>query len=76
LEEEFPMLRFGRIALLCAGLSFATSAAVQSQHVDLLLHNGKVLVVDDAFSIRQAVAVRGGTVVEAGSEELVFAQPR
>jgi predicted amidohydrolase YtcJ len=65
------MLRFGRIALLCAGLSFATSAAAQSQRVDLLLHNGKVLVMDDAFSIRQAIAVRDGEVIEVGGEDLV-----
>jgi predicted amidohydrolase YtcJ len=65
------MLRLVRIALLCAGLSFAGSASGQSQHVDLVLHNGKVLVVDDAFSIRQGIAVRDGKVVEAGGEDLV-----
>jgi predicted amidohydrolase YtcJ len=65
------MLRFARLALLCAGLSFACSAVVQPQHIDLLLHNGKVLVVDDAFSIKQAIAVRDGKVVEVGGEDLV-----
>jgi len=65
------MLRFVKVALWCAGLSFVGSAAAQSQHVDLLLHNGKVLVVDDAFSMGQAIAVRDGKVVEVGGEELV-----
>jgi predicted amidohydrolase YtcJ len=65
------MLRLGRIILLCASLSLAGAAAAQSQRVDLLLHNGKVLIVDDVFSIRQAIAVRDGKVVEVGGEELI-----
>jgi len=65
------MFRFVRVILLCASLSLAASVAVHSQHVDLLLHNGKVLVVDDAFSMRQAIAVRDGKVVEVGGEDLV-----
>ena len=65
------MLRLALVALLCAALPFADLVVAQSQHVDLLLHNGKVLVVDDAFSIRRAIAVRDGKVVEVGGEELV-----
>jgi predicted amidohydrolase YtcJ len=65
------MTRFPRVAVLCVGLSFTLSAEAQVQRVDLLLHNGKVLVVDDAFSVRQAIAVRNTKVVEVGGEELI-----
>lgn len=39
--------------------------------VDIILHGGKVLTVDPAFSIRSAVAVKDGKIVAVGSEELV-----
>jgi predicted amidohydrolase YtcJ len=65
------MTRFPRVAVLCVGLSFALLADAPVQRVDLLLHNGKVLAVDDAFSVRQAIAVRDGKVVAVGGEELV-----
>jgi predicted amidohydrolase YtcJ len=38
---------------------------------DLLLHNGKIVTVDDAFSIHQAVVVRDGKVLAVGSNDLV-----
>jgi predicted amidohydrolase YtcJ len=39
--------------------------------VDLLLHNGKIVTVDDDFSIQQAVAVRDGVIVEVGGNDLL-----
>lgn len=39
--------------------------------VDLLLHNGKIVTVDDAFSIQRAVAVRDGRIVAVGGDELL-----
>lgn len=38
--------------------------------VDLLLFNGKIVTADDAFSIHQAIAVKDGKVLAAGSNEL------
>jgi len=37
---------------------------------DLLLFNGKIVTVDDAFSIHQAVVVKDGRIVAVGSNEL------
>ncbi|OFW27225.1 MAG: hypothetical protein A3H27_02295 [Acidobacteria bacterium RIFCSPLOWO2_02_FULL_59_13] len=37
------------------------------QPVDLILHNGKILTVDDSFSTAQAVAVTGNTITAVGN---------
>jgi predicted amidohydrolase YtcJ len=37
---------------------------------DLLLYNGKVVTVDDRFSIHEAVVVRGDTIVAVGGSDL------
>ena len=38
---------------------------------DLLLHSGKIVTVDDAFSIQQAVAVRDGIIIAIGGDDLL-----
>ena len=47
------------------------SACAEPEPVDLVLHNGKIVTVDDAFSIQQAVAVRDGRIVAVGGNDLV-----
>ncbi len=37
---------------------------------DLVLFNGRIITVDDAFSIRQAIAVRDGRILAVGANEL------
>ncbi|HEY1381686.1 MAG TPA: amidohydrolase [Gemmataceae bacterium] len=49
------------------------AAPARAADADLILHNGKVVTVDAAFSVGQAVAVGGGTVVRVGSESDVMA---
>jgi predicted amidohydrolase YtcJ len=39
---------------------------------DLILHNGKVLTVDDRFSIAQAIAVEGNRIVAVGDNRQVL----
>lgn len=39
--------------------------------VDLILHHGRVLTVDKAFSIRSAVAIKGERIVATGGEDLL-----
>ena len=53
------------IATGCAGPGPAPRDA------DLVLHNGKVVTVDDRFSIHRAVAVRDGRILEVGGDDLV-----
>ena len=53
----------------CGGheVDFARSLAVPAP-ADLILRNGKIVTVDRAFSIKQAVAVRGGRVITVGTD--------
>ena len=51
--------------------AFLLSGCGAAEPADLVLHNGKIVTVDEAFSIHQAVAVRDGRIVEVGGEELV-----
>ncbi len=48
-----------------------SSQANAAEEADLVAFNGKVLTVDRNFSTAQAVAVRGGKIVEVGGTELV-----
>jgi len=56
------------LALLVAGLT-GTSILLNAQQAppDVILTNGKVITVDDRFSIAQAVAVRGDRIVAVGT---------
>jgi hypothetical protein len=47
--------------------------SAQEPPADLILHNGKVVTVDDRFSIREAVAVRGEHILRVGSNAEVLA---
>ncbi len=57
-------------ALLGAALCWCASAVAQD--ADLILHNGKIVTVDAAFSVRQAVAVKDGRVTAVGSNQEVL----
>lgn len=62
-----------RFSFLVAGLSasvLATTAAWAGQPVDMLLFNGKVLTVDEDFSIKSAIAIKDGRIVVVGGPEV------
>ena len=52
----------------------ATAALVWGADADLILHNGKIVTVDAAFSVQQAVAVKGGRITAVGSDRAVLAE--
>ncbi len=55
------------------GASLAASAVdllAQGQPADLVLFNGKIVTVDSAFSIHQAIVVKDGRVLAVGGNEL------
>lgn len=58
-----------RPALLLATATCAACAAPEP--ADLLLHNGKIVTVDDDFSIHQAIAMRNGVILDVGGEDLL-----
>jgi predicted amidohydrolase YtcJ len=65
--------------LLVAGINFVANSAAQtagaastrrlqppSESADLILHNGKIVTVNDRFTIQEAVAVRDGRILQVG----------
>src|SRR5436309_14648255 len=48
------------------------AAPIPAADADLILHNGKVVTADPAFSIRQAIAVQGGKVLRVGTDDEVL----
>src|SRR4029450_6281625 len=58
--------------LLAAGVigaSILSSAQQSAPAPDTILFNGKIITVDDQFSIAQAVAVRGARIVAVGTNQ-------
>jgi predicted amidohydrolase YtcJ len=47
-------------------LTLLLASGVCAAEADLILHNGKIVTVDNAFSIQQAVAVGDGRIVAVG----------
>src|SRR5688572_27945478 len=48
------------------------ATAAPAADADLILHNGKVVTVDKAFSIHQALAVQGERILRVGTNEEVL----
>src|SRR6185295_16866610 len=53
--------------LLCAG----AFVRAQQPAPDLILTNGKIITVDDKFTIAQAVAVKGDRIVAVGTNKQI-----
>jgi predicted amidohydrolase YtcJ len=61
------------LIVLAALLGLAAPGCVsQSEQVqaDLVLHNGKIVVVDDAFSVHDTIVVKDGKVLAVGGADL------
>ncbi len=60
---------FSLLLLAGFGLFFRPlPAQAQGQKADMILHNGKVLTVDNNFTITQAVAIAGNKILATGSD--------
>ncbi|MBV9508046.1 MAG: amidohydrolase, partial [Acidobacteriia bacterium] len=46
------------------------SLHAQGQPADLVLFNGRIVTVDDAFSIREAIVIKDGRIVAVGGNDL------
>ncbi len=64
------MKRFASLSL-AAVLAACSGAPVRAQAPDLILHNGKIVTVDPAFSIAEGVAIRGDRFVAVGTSDAV-----
>ncbi len=60
-------------AVRCAAISALLCPTLRATGVDLILHHGRVVTVDPAFSIHQAVAVKDGRILKVGTDEAVLA---
>lgn len=52
-------------------LLLITTSLTAQEAADLILHNAKVITVDNNFSIAQAVAIRGDRIIAVGNEDLL-----
>ncbi len=58
------------LTLLALGL---LNGPARSEEAELILRNGKVVTVDEDFSIAQALAIQGGRLIRVGTEDEVMA---
>ena len=56
-----------KLALVWLAFSLQVPASFSAERADTILLNGKVVTVDDRYSIAQAVAIRGQRIVATGS---------
>ena len=63
------MKRLAFVVLLAGLVGLSASLAAQQAPADIILTNGKVITVDDQFSIAQAVAVRGDRIMAVGTNQ-------
>src|SRR5438445_12174552 len=62
-----------RIPVAFAGiLAILASPIARAADADLIVHHGKVVTVDKAFSVRQALAVKDGKVLAVGTDDEVL----
>jgi predicted amidohydrolase YtcJ len=61
------MLACSRRAIVFALALVSAPASVSAQPADTLLLNGKIITVDDRFTIAQALAIRGERISKVGS---------
>ena len=59
--------RFSTTILSCIAFTFVITGAAIAQQADLIFNNGKILTVDENFSIVEALAVKGDRIIAAGS---------
>jgi predicted amidohydrolase YtcJ len=57
-------------AVGAASISGVSRLQAQNGAADLLLFNGKIVTVDDAFSIHQAIVIKDGRIAAVGGNEL------
>jgi predicted amidohydrolase YtcJ len=56
------------LLLLC----IATTSVLAAADADLILHHGKIVTVDKAFSLQQAIAIKSGRITAIGSNAEVL----
>jgi predicted amidohydrolase YtcJ len=73
-SETLTMPRFRPVLIVSAFVSGATQLHAQ-EPVDTVLFNGKIVTVDETFSIAEAVAIRGERISAVGSDDAYRVPP-
>lgn len=60
-------MRLRQVIVVGFALAVGSVAAARAQAPDLVLLNGKIVTVDDRFTIAQALAIRGSRIVKVGT---------
>ena len=60
------------LALACVAVLGGLGCGFKSESVDLIVHNGIILTQDFQNSRAQALAVRGGRVIEVGADRAIL----
>jgi predicted amidohydrolase YtcJ len=58
-----PVMKYASVILVCCG------ATLHAAGPQLIIHNAKIVTVDPAFSVQQAMAVEGNRIVAVGRNE-------
>ena len=58
------------LAVAAASAAGQSGLYAQTETADLVLYNGKIITVDDAFSIREAIVVKDGKILAVGTNDL------
>ena len=57
------------VAMAAAGLQPSRAAYAAEGEADLVIRNGRVLILDKDFQQAQAIAIRGGRVLAVGTDK-------
>jgi predicted amidohydrolase YtcJ len=64
------------VCLLSVGAVLGWAAGAAAADADLILHGGKIVTADTAFSVAEAVAIKAGRIVAVGTSRDVLARER
>src|SRR5206468_514018 len=66
----------GSTSIHCVLAFVAMAGLLPAADADLILRNGKIVMVDKSFTIQQAVAVKGGKISAVGSDASILQAER
>lgn len=58
--------------LQCILSSSLITGCTSYEQVDLIVHNANIYTVDEAFSVQEAMAIRGDSIIEIGAENQIL----
>src|SRR5687768_7826781 len=72
LLSTHPTMKALIFFITCLALTISARISAAADSPDLILHNGKIAAVDEAFSIHRAIAIRDGRILRLGSDNEIL----